>query len=41
MILRGSNLLEAEKANDSKQTESQEEEVVIGKIPFAILTKGT
>jgi hypothetical protein len=34
-------LLETEKANDSEQSESQEEEVAIGKIPFAILTKGT
>jgi len=33
--------LEKEKANDSEQTESQEVEVAIGKIPLAILTKRT
>ena len=35
------NLLETEKANDSKQTESQAVEMAIGKISFAILTKWT
>jgi hypothetical protein len=35
------NLLETEKANDSRLTESQEVEVAIWKIPFAILTRET
>ena len=37
----GHNSLETEKADDSRETESQELEVAIGKISFAILTRGT
>jgi hypothetical protein len=34
-------MLETKKADDSRLTDSQEVEAAIGKIPFAILTRGT